>query len=176
MILAFLLFPFVEVYLFYKFIQAYSFADLALYTLTAMVLGWAIMKLQGRQTFQQMQTQIMQGQTPNDKALHSAFVLLGGLLLFIPGILSDVFGVLCIMPISRHLLIAYFKKSIKKGLLKGNVRVFGNGFGMGTGGGTFRSGSFDPNHFRNMHRETSVERDAQVIDIEPISITHEKKD
>lgn len=167
MVLAFLVFPFVEMYLLYKFVEAYSFVDLVLYLLSTGILGMAIMKLQGKNTFTQMQMQIIQGKLPNDRALHGAFVLLGGLLLFIPGFVSDIFGVLCIFPISRHLLIMYFKNSIKKGLFKGRVQVFGNGTSFGGGFGGFQQS--------HSTRETYQERDAQVIDIEPISITHEDK-
>ena len=163
-ILALLLFPIVEIIVFIKFVQAYSLMDAILFLFTSGVLGLFIMKMQGQVTFANLQTQMMQGKTPSDKVLHSAFVLLGGFLIFVPGFCSDILGVLCILPGTRHFLLWYFKKSIKQGIGKGNVHVFTNGFPNGF-----------PNGFQRPQQPHREERDAQVIDIEPTRISHINK-
>ena len=164
-ILAILLFPIVEIMVFIKFVQAYSFLDAILFLLSSAILGSFIMKMQGQVIFAKIQSQIAQGKVPDDKALHSVFVLLGGLLIFIPGFVSDILGVLSILPGSRHLLIWYFKNSIIAGLGRGSIRVFNSGF----------PGQRNSQNRAQRTSERYEERDAQVIDIEPIKITHEIK-
>ncbi len=167
MLFLFLLYPFAELYVFYKFIEAYSFADALFLVFLSGILGILIMKIQGKATLQSFQQNIVQGKLPTNQILHRSLVVVGGLLLLIPGIISDVLGILCILPGTRHLLVWYLKAMFAKGLLRG--RVFVHGFGRpGAGGPGFGAGgpSFG----------TGVERDAQVVDIEPIEITHERKD
>jgi UPF0716 family protein affecting phage T7 exclusion len=152
-ILAILLFPIVEILVFIKFVQAYSFLDACLALMTSAFVGLLIMKMQGQVIFTKIQSQLIQGKIPDNQTLHNAFVLLGGLLIFIPGFVSDILGVLCILPGSRHLLIFYFKNSLMQGLSKGSIKVFG----------------------RVNRTEAYQERDAQVIDIEPLKVVHENK-
>lgn len=167
LLLLFLIFPFAEIYLFYKFVQAYSFLDAIIAILLSGVLGVFIMKLQGKATLQAFQQDLVMGKLPTTQILHRSLVVVGGLLLLVPGFLSDIFGILCILPGSRHLLVWYLKSMFAKGLLKG--RVFVNGFGRSSNAGGATGFTYTTSH----HRE---ERDAQVVDIEPLEITHERKD
>jgi len=163
-----LLYPFAEIYVFYKFIEAYSFLDAVFLVAMSSILGITIMKLQGKATLMLFQQNLMQGQLPATQILHRALVVVGGLLFLVPGIISDVLGALCILPGSRHLLVWYLKVMFAKGMLRG--RVYFNGFGQGStssgGAGGFSYTSSSSN-FR-------TERDAQVVDVEPIEITHHK--
>ena len=168
LLLLFLIFPFAEIYLFYKFIQAYSFLDAIVSVILSGILGVFIMKLQGKATLQSFQQDIVMGKLPTTQILHRSLVVVGGLLLLVPGFLSDIFGILCILPGSRHLLVWYLKSMFAKGLLKG--RVFVSGFGRPSGSG---GGATGFTYTKSQHRE---ERDAQVVDIEPLEITHERKD
>ncbi len=168
MLFLFLLFPFAELFVFYKFIQIYSFLDALFLVVLSGILGVTIMKMQGKATLQLFQRDLVQGKLPANQILHRALVVVGGLLLFVPGIISDVLGLLCILPGTRHLLVWYLKAMFKKGFLRG--RVFVNGFGRPPPG----FGGFQ----RPMNEQTEerTERDAEVIDIQPLEITHQRKD
>ncbi|MGZ5280319.1 MAG: FxsA family protein [Pseudobdellovibrionaceae bacterium] len=171
MLFLFLLFPFAEAYMFYKFIDAYSFVDALFLVFLSGVLGITIMKLQGKATLMSFQQNLMQGQLPDRMILHRALVVVGGLLLLIPGIISDVLGVLCILPGSRHLLVWYLKAMFAKGFLKG--RVYTQGFARTSAGPNFKSAGGFTYSQTNHHR---TERDAEVVDIEPIEISHQRKE
>lgn len=164
-----LAYPFAEIYTFYRFIDAYSFLDALLLVMTSGALGMLLLIIQGKSSFQGLQTSLAQGKIPANQLLHKAVMMLGALLILIPGIISDVIGVLCVLPISRHLIVLYLKSALGKSLLKG--RVFVSGFGFPNNGG-FRQ--WNPGASRQM---TPEERDATVVDITPIEITHtDKKD
>jgi UPF0716 family protein affecting phage T7 exclusion len=156
-----LIFPFAEFYVFYRFIDAYSFLDALLLVVLSSLAGVLIMKSQGKAALALFQQNLAQGKLPATKILHRSVIVVGGLLLFIPGIISDVLGILCILPGSRHLIVFYLKLMFAKGLLKG--QVFVSGFAS-------RAGGFDQSS------KTREERDVQVVDIEPIEISHTRKD
>lgn len=152
-----LAYPFAEVYAFYRFIDAYSFWDAVLLVMTSGLLGLTLLMIQGRASLNGLQASMAQGKVPANQLIHKAVMMLGALLILVPGIISDVIGVLCVLPISRHLIVMYLKVALAKGMLKG--RVFVSGFG-------FPQPSSAP-----------FERDATVVDVTPIEITHtDKKD
>lgn len=159
-----ILFPIAEIFLFYKFSQLYSFWDAILWVILAGALGALVIRIQGKSTLLLLQKELAQGKVPTNHIMHRSFVILGGILLFIPGFLTDILGVAAILPGTRHLMVQYLKLKVGKGLFKG--RVFTGGFGFGNPGGDF-------NFRRGPH--ATEERDAQVVDIEPIEITHIKK-
>ncbi|MEZ0392438.1 MAG: FxsA family protein [Pseudobdellovibrionaceae bacterium] len=161
----FLLFPFAEIFVFYRFSQVYSFFDALLLLFLSGALGILVVKIQGRSTLLLLQKDLAQGKIPANQILHRSFVILGAILLIIPGFISDVMGLAAILPGTRHLMVLYAKFLAKKGLLRG--QAFVNGF-------QFRHGNFD---FRSPFPGNGpVEKEAQVVDIEPIEITHSKKD
>lgn len=124
----------------------------------------------GQATVALLQRDVALGKLPANQVLHRSFIILGGFLLFIPGFISDIVGVCCILPGSRHILVWYVKRMISRGLFKG--RVFTTGFGFGHPGGFGNPGGFRTYESRP---HTPHERDAEVVDIEPIEITHTKK-
>lgn len=163
-----LLFPVAEVFLFYKFSQAYSFVDAVFLVGLAALIGLIIFRLLGKSTLVMMQKEMAQGKIPANQILHRAFVIMGAILLMIPGFITDIFGIFAILPGSRHLMVAYMKNKLKNGALRGRVFTTGFGFPGGFPGAGFPPGGAGP-------FQKPVERDAQVVDIEPIEITHTKK-
>jgi UPF0716 protein FxsA len=163
-----LLYPFVEIYLFYQFIQTFSFLDAFFWVLLSGVIGLLVIRLQGQATLIGLQKDLAQGRLPASQILHRALVIVGGIFLMIPGFLSDLIGLLLIVPGPRHLVALYLKYLVAKGLFRG--RVFMGGFAQGPRPG--RPQGFPPPPFE---REVRVERDAEVVDVTPLEVTHTKK-
>ena len=163
-----LIYPFAEIYAFYRFIDTYSFWDAVILVMLSSLLGILILMSQGKAAVRGLQTSLSEGKIPANQILHRAIIMFGGLLLFIPGIISDVIGLLCILPISRHLIVWYMKFSLAKGISRGKVGFFVSGFGF-------------PNDIRFRQSspgapfEVPAERDATVVDVTPIEITHQNK-
>lgn len=167
-LLILLLFPVAEILVFIKFVQIYSFLDAFLTLLFMFLLGVFVMKTQGKAVIANFQSSMSQGKLPASKILHRVVVIIGGLLLMAPGFVSDIFGILCILPGSRHLIVFYIKFMFAKGLLKatGNIN-----FNFGNMAGGFKYYQSGP---RNQHQQP--ERDATVIDVTPVEVSHTKKD
>jgi UPF0716 protein FxsA len=176
-----LIYPFAEIYAFYRFIEAYSFFDAVFFVILSSAAGAMIVRLLGPSTLSLAQGELSKGRVPANKILHRALALIGGFLLFFPGIISDIIGVLFILPGSRHLIAFYIKHLIRKGIFKGKVFMSGMGTpgGFGRTGGFGRSGGFNGDFGSQGFprgpqgwEEPRTERDAQVVDIEPLEISH----
>jgi UPF0716 family protein affecting phage T7 exclusion len=167
MFFLFFLFPVAEIYTYFKFIAAYSFIDAILYTLTSAALGMMLMSLTGKAVVADMQKNLSQQKLPTDRIMHRAVLLLGGLLIFLPGILSDILGALCLLPGSRHLVVAYAKIKFAGAFAKGSIRFFKTGAGAGMGGMGAGAAQWPP--------PIREERDATIVDVTPISVSHTAK-
>lgn len=97
--------------------------------LTAM-LGAALLRQQGLQTFARARSNLDRGSLPAMEMLEGVALIAGGALLLTPGLVTDVIGFLCLIPFTRHWLV-------RLALARMAVRVnpAGPGPGQGPGGG-----------------------------------------
>ncbi|MGN6868917.1 MAG: FxsA family protein [Solirubrobacteraceae bacterium] len=65
--------------------------------------GWAL-RSQGRAAWRRLSAAVTAGRSPGHEVLDGALVLIGGLLLIVPGFLSDLVGVCALLPPTRSLL------------------------------------------------------------------------
>ncbi len=91
----------------------------------AVVLGGAVIKRAGRRAFTNLSETIQRQQQSGGaydpaadeqgkKGSGNGFVMLGGLLLILPGLISDVLGLLVLVPPVRRALGRYTEKSLQK--------------------------------------------------------------
>ena len=79
-------------------------ATIALCLFTA-ALGGILIRIQGIRTLLSAQQQMAQGTLPARHALHGILLVIAGLLLFLPGLITDSLGFLLLIPAIRELLI-----------------------------------------------------------------------
>ncbi len=164
--LGILFYIFLEIVLYSVFISHFGFLDAVLFSIVSGALGLSIMVLQGRATLQSLQSSFSGRQLPGRQVLHRALVMLGGFLIFLPGLVSDIAGVLLILPGLRHLAVGGLSTWLKVKLAQGAFRAFGTQGFVWTSGAGFarprRPASSQPSSFQNQERE--------VIEVEPLSI------
>ncbi|MCU1589017.1 MAG: FxsA cytoplasmic rane protein [Frankiales bacterium] len=68
------------------------------------ILGAALLRRQGRRTWRAFRLALEERRLPAKEVADGALVLVGGTLLLTPGFLSDIVGVLCLLPPTRSLL------------------------------------------------------------------------
>ena len=68
----------------------------------ALLGGW-LMKREGRTAWRALNTSMSEGRTPSKELADAALVLIGGVLLIIPGFLTDLLGFICLIPFTRPL-------------------------------------------------------------------------
>jgi UPF0716 protein FxsA len=90
--------PLLEVYLFIQVGRVIgALPTIALCIFTAVSGSW-LFRLQGLQTFRRVQEKIRLGEPPAVDMVEAVILLLAGLLLLIPGFLTDIAGLLCLIP------------------------------------------------------------------------------
>ena len=124
-----------------------------------------VLKFQTNFALVELQKEISIGRAPGGKILHMVAKFVAGVLLLLPTFFTRIFGILLLLPISRHLIIYTTQAWLLKKLMDGSFKVFtpgGAGFGFGT-----NMGGFEP--------QQPQERDVTVIDVEPTLIEHSDK-
>jgi len=100
----FILLPLAELYLLIEVGSGIGgFSTIALCLLTA-ALGGILVRHQGMRTFLQAKELMDQGQPPAEQMLHGVMIALSGVMLFIPGFITDLIGFLLLIPMVRNLL------------------------------------------------------------------------
>ena len=101
-LLLFLLFPVLELYVFFKVGTAIGFFPALLLIIAGSALGVVVMRVAGLATALRTRESMQRGELPAGDLLNGLMVAVGGGLLLVPGFLSDVLGLLCLLPFTRH--------------------------------------------------------------------------
>lgn len=72
--------------------------------LASAILGVLVVRWQNVKILQRVRSQLAAGETPTATVLHGVLILFAGLLLVMPGILTDILGLLLLIPPFRKLL------------------------------------------------------------------------
>lgn len=112
----FIFIPIIELYLLIQLGARIGFAPtLGLIVFTG-ILGASLARQQGLSTLARIQSELRSGRPPTDELIEGAMIVIGGIVLLTPGILTDLFGFV--------LMIPKFRKSIAHNL----KRSFGSNF------------------------------------------------
>lgn len=87
------------------------------------ILGGLLMRSQGRAAWRRLNEAIRAGRAPHREVLDGALVILGGALLLTPGFISDIFGLLLLIPGARAVARRILTGLISRRLLFGATAV-----------------------------------------------------
>ena len=132
--LLFTLVPLVELWLLFRIAQETSFLFTIALVLTTGVVGATLARWQGWRTMARIQDELNANRMPADAMVDGVLILVAGLLLVTPGVLTDAVGFALLVPPLRSLV-----KRAAKAWFRRNFRVetvdFGAGYGSGSSGG-----------------------------------------
>lgn len=103
--LLFLLVPLVELYVLIQVGSEIGAMPTVLLTISTAIAGVWLMRSQGVATMQKAQVAMASGQAPQMALMEGVYIFLGGVLLFIPGLISDAMGFLFLIPFVRRAII-----------------------------------------------------------------------
>ena len=107
----FIFIPIAELYLLIMVGARIGFLPtLGLIVLTG-ILGASLARQQGLSTLAKIQNELRNGRPPTDKLIEGAMIVVGGIVLITPGILTDLFGFALMVPKFRKRLAGSLKKS-----------------------------------------------------------------
>ena len=121
--LLFTILPLAELYLLFKIGSVIGTGNTFFIIFLTGIIGAFFVRNQGIITLHNIQRDMGQGKMPTNHLMHGFLIFGGGLLLLTPGFLTDIFGLLFILPISRHLIAKIAEKMFAKGIKSGNIHV-----------------------------------------------------
>ncbi len=87
------------------------------------LLGSYLAKKQGINTIRKVQEQIQFGRVPGNEILDGLCVLFGGILLLSPGFLTDILGLILLLPFTRTLIKPFILKLFRKWIDKNTFTI-----------------------------------------------------
>ena len=97
------LWPLAELYVIIRISEAIGFVWMLLMLIVSWPIGSRIIRHQGRSALRRFRAAIAAGRAPTSEVMDGALVLLGGLLLLVPGFITDAIGLLLLLPPVRAL-------------------------------------------------------------------------
>lgn len=95
------LWPLAELYVIIKISEAIGFLWMLLLLIVSWPVGWRLIRHQGRAALRRLSQALAAGRAPSNEVLDGTLVLLGALLLLVPGFITDAIGLLFLLPPSR---------------------------------------------------------------------------
>ena len=112
-LLLIILIPVIEIYLFIKIGSQIGALSTILLIFATAIIGVYYAKFEGLNTLKSGFIQISKNKTPAYEVLSGAAIAFAAVLLIIPGFLTDIFGFLLILPITRKYIFSKLKKKVK---------------------------------------------------------------
>jgi UPF0716 protein FxsA len=87
------------------------------------IIGTYLAKQQGLEVLRKVQEQMKYGQIPGDALIDGMCVLVGGTMLISPGFVTDLFGLILLLPPSRKIIKPIILRLIRNMINKGNIKI-----------------------------------------------------
>jgi UPF0716 protein FxsA len=118
-----LIVPLAELFLLIRVGEAIGLAWTLALVLVTGLLGATLARHQGLSALRRIQEETAAGRVPGDALLDGALILVAGIVLVTPGILTDVLGFLCLVPALRRRLRSWLAERYRRAVSEGRVQV-----------------------------------------------------
>ena len=110
LLLALVLVPLIEIYFLVQVGQEIGTPATILLLVVISILGAWLVKREGRATWNRLRAAMGRGEIPTKEAVDGAMILFGGALMLTPGFITDILGLLLILPPTRAALKGSFRR------------------------------------------------------------------
>jgi UPF0716 protein FxsA len=114
LILLFIVVPLAELYVILQVGDAIGVVPTILLLAVDSLVGSLLLRSQGRAVWRQFNQALAEGRVPHREVLDGVAVIFGGAFLITPGFLTDIFGLLLLLPPTRSLLRRFATRRIGK--------------------------------------------------------------
>jgi UPF0716 protein FxsA len=129
LLLAFLIVPIVELYLFVQVSAAIGFWAALFWIVAVSAIGAWLVRREGMSAWARANAKVTRGELPTDELINGILILAGGALMLTPGFLTDVAGLLLVFPPSRALVRGVVRSRFRAGPILIGGRFPAGGFG-----------------------------------------------
>lgn len=119
LLLAFIIVPLVEIYVMIQVGKVIGGWATVLTLLLLSLVGAYLTKTQGIRAWRSIQRDLARGVPPGDALLDGAVILVGGVLLLTPGFVTDLLGLLLLIPFFRVPIKRWFKRILLAAAARG---------------------------------------------------------
>jgi UPF0716 protein FxsA len=144
LLVLFIVVPLAELYVIIKVADAIGAPLTILFLALDSIIGSLLLKSQGRAVWRRFNETLAAGRMPHREVLDGVMVIFGGAFLITPGFITDVFGVLLLLPPTRYVIRGFV------------VRALGGRVALGVAGAATRR--------RSSQRGFDVEGTATEVD------------
>lgn len=109
-ILLLLAVPLLEIYLLIQVGGVIGAFPTVLLVVGTAVLGAVLLRVQGLSALTRYRQAMERGELPGQIMLEGLVLLMGGLLLLIPGFFTDALGFICLIPLARQAMVAWLMR------------------------------------------------------------------
>ena len=121
LILLFTIIPAVELALLIKVGTHIGVGNTLLIVILTGVLGAYLARLQGFLTLNRIQANLNRGIMPTSEMIDGMMILIGGIVLLTPGLITDAMGFFLLIPVTRALIKGWLQKKIQEMLSRGQI-------------------------------------------------------
>ncbi|MDF3933151.1 FxsA family protein [Pseudomonas citronellolis] len=109
-----LLFPLIELAVLIKVGSVIGVGWTLLLLIAGAFLGAALLRVAGLATLWRARERLAQGELPEKEMLEGLVIAVGGALLMLPGFISDIIGLFCLLPFTRRLLLGGVQRRMRE--------------------------------------------------------------
>ncbi|KGP90833.1 exlusion protein FxsA [Pontibacillus chungwhensis BH030062] len=88
------------------------------------ILGAFLAKRQGMETLNRARDNVQRGMVPQEEIFDGICILIGAVVLFTPGFITDAIGFILLLPITRTPLKRSLQKAVKRMMENGTITIF----------------------------------------------------
>lgn len=119
----FILLPILDLYILIKVSQIMGFSATVILIILTGIAGYYLAKTEGRLVIRNINNAMSQGNIPGNEILTGFSILIGGFLLLLPGIVTDIIGITMVLPGTRSFYKEYIRRKIEKMINKGYTKI-----------------------------------------------------
>jgi UPF0716 protein FxsA len=111
--------PLIELYILMKLGAAFGVITTLALVVGTGILGAYLAKREGVRVLFKIQEETRSGRLPAREMIDGFLVLVSGILLITPGLLTDIAGFVLLFPFTRNIFVSYILSKIKQNMEKG---------------------------------------------------------
>ncbi|MFC7680991.1 FxsA family protein [Paenibacillus sp. GCM10028914] len=124
MLAAIIFLPAIEIFGFSFVAERVGGMNTLFLTLLTSAIGVAMMRFEGRKAMEDAKLKMNSGAPPGIPMVEGLCIFLGGILLIVPGFVTDIIGFTMIFPLTRPLYRFLLLLWMKKNMKNGKIRIF----------------------------------------------------
>ena len=122
-LLFFTIVPLVELFILIKIGGHIGALNTILLVIVTALLGAMLVRMEGLRTLRQIQSSLAQGQLPAEELIDGVLIFAGGILLVIPGVLTDLCALILLIPYTRMHFKRWLRRRFDRMVASGNIRL-----------------------------------------------------